>query len=93
MTLPKADTSALPWRDAAARLEIPANPWYEPLFQPRVVLGFVALGAGSISSTILGNTHASRGEQLGQGVAMALTTAIALYLIITGIRRARAKRE
>lgn len=89
--LPAADLTALPWPEAAAKLGVVARPWYEGFLQPRVTLGVLMLGANAAASSMTAKTH-DRAELLGQGIAMLAVTIVAVYLIITGVRRGRRDR-
>ena len=89
--VPAADCTALAWPDAAARLGIKARPWYEGFFQPRVTIGVILLGANAAASSTMVDTH-DRAERLGQGIAMGAVSLVAIFLIVTGLRRARRAR-
>jgi hypothetical protein len=88
--VPGADTTALPWADAAARLGAVARPWYEDFLHPRTVIGVVLLGANAVTA---GSVHGDRSERLGAGIAALTMTVVAVALIVSGVRRSRARRR
>ena len=91
LQLPAADATTIAWDAAAARLGVPVRPWYRALLEPRVTMGIILLGAGAFASTTATRTR-DRSELLGRGLVSVTVTAVAIWLIVTGIRRSRAKR-
>jgi hypothetical protein len=89
--MPQADTTELPWTDAAARLGVPARRWYEPFLHPRAALGVVLIGAAAATSAVLGTQAASSSERLGQGIAVLACWLAGITLIVQGVRRAKKK--
>ncbi len=85
--LPVADATQLAWPDAAARLGVTARPWYEGLLHPRAVFGIVMLGANAATAGIV--AHGDRAERMGAGIGARAITLVAIYLIVTGVRRSR----
>ncbi len=88
--LPAADATGARWPAAAARLGVVARPWYEGFLQPRTTIGIVLLGATAAANADLAETR-DRYELLGRGLVGVTVTIVAVVLIVSGVRRARAQ--
>jgi hypothetical protein len=88
--IPAADATTGDWAAAAARLGITARPWYEVFSQPRVAIGVALLGAGAFANTHPPATR-NAGERLGAGLFGVTVMVAAIWLIVSGVRRARAQ--
>jgi hypothetical protein len=83
--LPHADTSALPWPDAAARLGVPVCRWYENACGfIGIMLICVAVGTGAaLDNRIVGS------ERLCLGLAVIAGLIAGGVLIVLGLQRTR----
>jgi hypothetical protein len=91
VSIPAADATGLVWDAAAARVGVTARPWYRVFLEPRTSIGIVLLGAAAFANTSMMSASASREERLGQGIVGVGASAVAIWLIVSGIRRARAR--
>jgi hypothetical protein len=98
--LPAADTTGLPWLDAAARLAVPAHPWYEGFLHPRSFLGTFLLGAvltaavQEISKPDRSPyVHEPMSQRVGFWSPFVVVAVIGLALVLSGFRRTRALRS
>ncbi|HTJ43512.1 MAG TPA: hypothetical protein VL463_15515 [Kofleriaceae bacterium] len=90
--LPAADATELAWPDAAAKLGVDAHPWYEALFHPRTMIGITLLAANSVAASGM-EVPRDRDERLGQGIGLLVVSIVAIWLIVSGVRRTRARRR
>jgi hypothetical protein len=86
---PAADTTGLPWPEAAARLGVPVRAWYDALLNPRATLGIVICAAGAFAGATMSGMEASAPERLGHGIAVLACWALGITLVVLGVRAAR----
>lgn len=85
---PEADTTSLPWAEAAARIGVVARPWYEPLLQPKISLGIIVILASLLAMPLAREVMppANSAEAVGQLIAGLIGVAVGVMLIRRGRR-------
>lgn len=85
---PGADTTAMPWEQAAAALGVEPSGFGERLMNAKSFLGMIIIGASALTDGALNATSPSpsRGELMGRGIALLIAFVVGVTLIVRGWR-------
>jgi hypothetical protein len=91
--LPAADTTKLPWDEAAKHLGVPAHSWQDGMMSRWGMIGLAILAglAGVSIMHALAPGEVSASTRLGRGIAVLVGLVVAVVCLAVGVRSARPK--